>query len=86
MKELTIDILRMEIIVNIQLKKNKASKDITISEVSYIPTWVHRYSDNSRFVYEVLPLTDALASKEKYNLNETIEVWRAENSEKSTRV
>jgi poly-gamma-glutamate capsule biosynthesis protein CapA/YwtB (metallophosphatase superfamily) len=74
------------IIVNIQIKKNKTSKDITISEVSYIPTWVHRYSDNSRIVYEVLPLTDALASKEKYNLNKTAEVWRAENSEKSTRV
>jgi poly-gamma-glutamate capsule biosynthesis protein CapA/YwtB (metallophosphatase superfamily) len=73
------------IIVNIQIKKNKESKDITISEVSYIPTWVHKYTDNSRTVYEVLPLTDALASKEKHNLNEDTEVWRAENSEKNTR-
>ena len=73
------------IIVNIQLKKNKTSKDITIGAVSYIPTWVHRYSADSRLVYEVVPLVDALASKEEYNLNEDIAVWRAENSEKSTR-
>lgn len=73
------------ILVNIQMKKNKDSKNITISGVSYIPTWVHRYSNNSRFVYEILPLTEALANKEKFNLNEDIEVWRAENSEKNTK-
>ncbi|MGH4140534.1 CapA family protein [Clostridium sp.] len=74
------------VIVNIEIKKSKLSNDITISEVSYIPTWVHRYTDNNKFVYEVLPLTDALASKGKYNLNESGSVWRAENSEKSTRM
>jgi poly-gamma-glutamate capsule biosynthesis protein CapA/YwtB (metallophosphatase superfamily) len=74
------------LIVNIKIRKNKASKDITISDVSYIPTWVHRYSDNNKFVYDILPLTDALASKGQYNLNSEVEVWRAENSEKSTRV
>jgi len=74
------------LIVNIQIRKNKSSKEITISEVSYIPTWVHRYSYNNKFVYEILPLTDALASKGQYNLNDEVEVWRAENSEKSTRL
>lgn len=73
------------IIVNIQIKKSVESNDITISEVSYIPTWVHRYTDNNKFVYEVLPLTDALASKEKYNLSDSAVVWRAENSVESTR-
>jgi poly-gamma-glutamate synthesis protein (capsule biosynthesis protein) len=62
------------------------SKDITISEVSYIPTWVHKYSANSKLIYEILPLTEALASKETFNLDNDKEVWRAENSEKSTRV
>ena len=74
------------IIVNIQIKKNKSSKGITISGASYIPTWVHKYNDNNRFVYEVLPLTDVLSSEEKYNLNTATEVWRAENSEKNTRI
>ncbi|MGV8981169.1 CapA family protein [Clostridium sp.] len=74
------------VIVNIQIKKSNLSNDITISDVSYIPTWVHRYTDNNKFVYEILPLTDALASKVKYNLNESAEVWRAENSEKSTQM
>lgn len=74
------------VIVNIQIKRSKSAKDVTIGDVSYIPTWVHKYSENSKAVYEVLPLTDALASKEKYNLNEAAEVWRAENSEKSTRI
>ncbi|MCB2290386.1 CapA family protein [Clostridium sp. CS001] len=74
------------LIVNIQIRKNKTSKEITISEVSYIPTWVHKYSDDNKLVYEIVPLTDALESKGQYNLNEEVEVWRAENSEKSTRV
>ena len=74
------------VIVNIQIVKSNLTNNITISDVSYIPTWVHRYIDNSKFVYEVLPLTDALASKEKYNLNEGESLWRAENSEKSTRM
>jgi len=74
------------IMVNIQIKKNKVSNNITISGVSYIPTWVHRYTYNNKFVYEVIPVTDVLANKEKYNLNEDTEVWRAENSEESTRI
>lgn len=75
------------IIVNIQIRKDKSSKEITISEVTYIPTWVHKYNDsNSKLVYEVLPLTQALASKEEYNLNDSVEVWRAENSERNTKV
>ena len=74
------------LIVNVQIRKNKSSKEITVSEVSYIPTWVHRYSENNKYVYEILPLTDALASKGQYNLNGELEVWRAENSEKSTRL
>jgi poly-gamma-glutamate capsule biosynthesis protein CapA/YwtB (metallophosphatase superfamily) len=73
------------VIVNIKLRKDKSTKDIIINEVSYIPTWVHKYNNNNKLVYEVLPLTEALASKEEYNLNETVEVWRAENSEKSTK-
>ena len=74
------------IIVNIDIVKSDLSNSITISGVSYIPTWVHRYTDNNKFIYEVLPLTDALASKDKFNLRDGIEVWRAENSEKSTRI
>ena len=74
------------IIVNIDIVKSDLSNSITISGVSYIPTWVHRYTDNNKFIYEVLPLTDALASKDKFNLKDGIEVWRAENSEKSTRI
>ena len=74
------------VIVKVQLRKSKSTKDITIDGVSYIPTWVHKYNNNNKLVYEVLPLTEALASKEQYNLNETIEVWRAENSQKSTEI
>jgi poly-gamma-glutamate capsule biosynthesis protein CapA/YwtB (metallophosphatase superfamily) len=73
------------LIVNVQIRRNKESKEITIREVSYIPTWVHKYSDNNKLVYEIVPLTDALGSKEQYNLSGEVEVWRAENSQKSTR-
>ncbi|MCJ7691078.1 MAG: CapA family protein [Clostridiaceae bacterium] len=74
------------IIVNINIVKSMPSKEIIISEASYLPTWVNKYSNNSKVVYEILPLGDALSSKEKYNLNEDIEVWRASNSSKNTRI
>ncbi|MBK5240895.1 CapA family protein [Clostridium sp.] len=74
------------IIVNIDIEKSVSSNEIIISAVSYIPTWVNKYSDNSKLVFEILPLGDALASKGKYDLNDDIEVWRASNSSKNTQI
>jgi poly-gamma-glutamate capsule biosynthesis protein CapA/YwtB (metallophosphatase superfamily) len=74
------------IIVNIDIVKSASSNEIVISAVSYIPTWVNKYSNNSKLVFEILPLGDALASKGKYDLNDDIEVWRASNSSKNTRI
>ncbi|MGH4119064.1 CapA family protein [Clostridium sp.] len=74
------------IIVNIDIVKRVSSDEIIISAVSYIPTWVNKYRNNSELVFEILPLGDALASKGKYNLNDDIEVWRASNSSKNTQI
>ena len=71
-------------IVNITLKKDLKKNIITIKEVNYIPTWVHREPNGTNFTYEILPLTDALNDKQKYNLTSKDSVWRAENSYNAT--
>ena len=71
-------------IVNITLKKDLKKNIITIEDVNYIPTWVHREPNGTNFIYEILPLTDALKDKSKYNLTSKDSIWRAENSYNAT--
>lgn len=72
------------LIVNVKVKKDKDSGKISLGEVSYVPTWVNRYEKNKSFVYEIVPLIDALADNEKFDLNSEEAVWRAQNSENNT--
>lgn len=72
------------IIVNITVAKDMNSNNISIGEVSYISTWVNKYEEDNKYVYEIIPIQDGLKDKEKYNLTTEEVVWRAENSEKNT--
>ncbi|RQD78522.1 MAG: CapA family protein, partial [Candidatus Syntrophonatronum acetioxidans] len=72
------------IIVNVTVKKDFLENQVFIEEVSYIPTWVHRYDRGGRWVYEILPLVDALENKAVFNLNSENSIWRAQNSLENT--
>lgn len=72
------------IIVNIKIKKDLNANKISIEDVTYVPTWVNRYSKNNNFVYEIVPLFDALSNKDKFNLFNEETVSRAEMSKQST--
>lgn len=72
------------IIVNVKIKKNFDTNKVDIEQYSYIPTWVNRYTRDNNFVYEIVPLFDALNNKQKYNLISEDAVKRAENSEQHT--
>lgn len=78
------------VIVNVKIKKDIDSGKININEVSYIPTWVHRYNENEKFsnrnefIYKILPLFDALEDPQKYGLELESDLLRAEESMKHT--
>lgn len=72
------------VVLNIKLNKSSDGMKINIADVSFMPTWVYRYTAKDKFVYEILPIFDALANKNSYNLINKDDIWRAENSEKNT--
>jgi poly-gamma-glutamate capsule biosynthesis protein CapA/YwtB (metallophosphatase superfamily) len=72
------------IIVSINITKDFENNTISIENISYVPTWVHKYNANGKNVYEILPLLDALEDKEQYNLITSQSIWRAENSKYTT--
>ncbi|SCY64526.1 CapA family protein [Alkaliphilus peptidifermentans] len=71
-------------IVNVTLRKDLINDNIEFSEITFVPTWVHKYRKEGRSVYEIIPLYDALENKEEYNLISSDSIWRAENSKNNT--
>jgi len=68
------------LIVNVKLQKDFSTNKIKLREVSYMPTWIHRYHSHGRIQYEILPLLDALENEGAYNLVSSDSKWRAKNS------
>lgn len=50
------------IIVNFDIRKNDKTKETTIENVEYIPTWVYRNKEKgeSKYTYRILPIEDFL--------------------------
>jgi len=46
------------LIVSIDINKDSYDEDAYVSNVKCIPTWVNKYSDNNKLVYEVVPIED----------------------------
>lgn len=73
------------IIVNVLLRKDPGNVPLKIEGVTYIPTWIHRYTKGQKLVFEILPLPAALEKPDAYNLTMAKDsLWRAENSLKNT--
>ena len=68
----------------VDLIKNPGNGSVEIKNVSYQPTWVHRYWENNKLVYEILPLAEALKQPEQYKLLSSDSLHRAQNSLKRT--
>lgn len=71
-------------IVNAIFNKNLDNNRITLKEICYTPTWVHKYLEKGKRIYEILPLTDALNHPTAYHLTNKTSLWRAENSKNNT--
>lgn len=72
------------IIVNITVRKNINTQEISVAAIRYVPTWVHKHTVDGRRVYEIVPLLDALLDNQTFNLETEDSIWRADNSLQNT--
>lgn len=57
------------LIISIDINKDSSNSDAYVSNVKCIPTWVNKYSDNNKFVYEVVPIEDKVTLNTMENLS-----------------
>lgn len=48
------------LMVEITLEKNLENNDISIKDINYIPTWIHRYKAENRIQYDILPIEEVI--------------------------
>ncbi len=46
------------VMVNLEIEKDFTSGETKIKNIEYIPTWVHRYRENGKLSFEILPIND----------------------------
>lgn len=51
------------VMVNLEIEKDFLSGETIIKNINYIPTWVHRYREDGKLFYEILPVDDILIGK-----------------------
>lgn len=55
-------------VVYVTFEKNMTTGKITMKETSYLPTWVNRHVVSGKWLYEIIPVYQAIQNPEKYNL------------------
>lgn len=71
------------VMVSINIEKDILKNETTINEITYIPTWVHRYRENGRINYEIIPLKDFMEGNASMDFTEDV-FGRMERSYKDT--
>lgn len=67
------------IIVYLNLKKDAKTKQVNLDEVSYLPTFVHKYQKNGKRHYAIIPQTSPqpkMFSYPGYNESQWIKAWK----------
>ena len=59
------------LIVSIDINKDIYGGNAYVSNVKCIPTWVNKYSDNNKLVYEVVPIEDKVTLNTMENLSKS---------------
>ncbi len=72
------------VIVNVKLIKSGVTNQINLEEITYVPTWVHRYFVGGKAVYEILPTDDVIKMPMEYGIATENSKWRVENSHQNT--
>ena len=60
------------VMVNLEIEKDFKSGDTIIKNINYIPTWVHRYREDGKLIYEILPVDDILDGKLDIAVSDTV--------------
>ena len=48
------------VMINLEIEKDFSSEETIIKNITYIPTWVHKYRENDKLYYEILPVKEIL--------------------------
>ncbi|MBM7616267.1 CapA family protein [Alkaliphilus hydrothermalis] len=72
------------IIVNIKMRKNLLNDKIEMQEISYVPTWVHRYFVEGKAVFEIIPTYEVIKDPLQYGITSEKTLWRILNSQENT--
>ena len=67
-------------LVHIKIIKDLVNNVVHISDVTYQPTWVHKYVKDGNRIFEILPLPQALDKPEEFHLSSAESRWRAKLS------
>lgn len=64
------------LMVNIDISKKNSEKEAKVDKVTCIPTWVNKYNNGYKNVYEIIPIEDesdlnSIASLNKYNVKQS---------------
>lgn len=64
------------LMVNIDISKKSNEEEAKIEKVTCIPTWVNKYSNGYKNIYEIIPIDDedylnSIASLNKYNMKQS---------------
>lgn len=58
------------LMVNIDITKKSNEDEAAVKKVTCIPTWVNKYQNNGKYVYEIIPIEDKEDLNSINNLNE----------------
>lgn len=53
------------VMVKLNIEKNLQTEETLIKNIEYIPTWVHRYRENDKLFYEILPVKDVIEKEQE---------------------
>ncbi|WP_053957092.1 CapA family protein [Inediibacterium massiliense] len=72
------------LMIYVTFKKDFEKNKTQLERVTYLPTWVNKYYNKGKKIYEIVPLMDDLDDYEKYHLYTKDSLWRAKNSKTNT--
>lgn len=72
------------VMVKLILEKDYSKKQTIIQDIEYIPTWVRRYKQDGRWVYQILPVKEFLNNEKLLSTIGKLEINRIEESLENT--
>lgn len=60
------------IMINFKIEKSSLTGKTRIAKIDYMPSWVHRYREDGKLLYEILPIEDALNNRLDIELDDSL--------------